>query len=280
MFGSLEPLLRPWCLASLLAERLRAMASTGDGGDTLLLAQRRQSRRRLMPLALLTVAAVASIARLTLAFAPQAPLAILQPRPSRREPDSLVQRRGAMVEVPGDLKKWMKILVDDAPCQILSHDPKNQGGKGRWISYTRLKNLITGVESDVTLKGGARYEQIDTTVKDAIYSYYNEAERSYVFLDSETFEEIMLTEDFLGEVTEWLTEEVVVELERYAGRCIKVGFKDDIVSEVATADYPSGNSGKQVVTLVNGLQKLGPLYLKQGDKVLVHPKTFEITSRL
>lgn len=192
--------------------------------------------------------------------------------------------RNAMIEIPADVKKGLKLLVDNTPLRILSFESRNAGGKGKWTVVARVQNLVSGVISDKTFQGGSKYEEVVTKLQETTYSYEG-ADKSYVFMNTETFEEMTVSQEVLGEGADFLTEGVVVDVEMWDGKPLGVRFKEDIVIKVESVPQFSGGSsnvkqtGDQKVFLSNGVAKLGPQYLKAGDMVIVDRNSFQIAKR-
>lgn len=189
-----------------------------------------------------------------------------------------------MIEVPSGVKKHVKMLIGDVPHQILSSDPKNIGGKGNWVARVEARNLFTGATVDISLRGGEKYEQIDTEWRNATYSYFSEGD--HFFMDIETCEEMSVSTALVGELNDWLVQGASVAIEKYHGQCITIRLKEDIVSEIKSIRTFKGSyshirqkSGIDI-TLANGVEmRTLKSYLKEGDRVQIDPTTFEITGR-
>lgn len=190
-----------------------------------------------------------------------------------------VQRLGGILQVPGDIKNGKTILLDGQPWVIKSFQSKKIG-KGVAITKCQVKNILTGAMVEKALKSGQKVEEVETVWSDATYSYYSEDTSNYVFMDTETFEESMLPQALLGDSSEWLTDGVLVEVEKYEDRYINFRFKGDIIIEVVSTTDTSREDGDQQVVLANGVTKAAPGYIKQGDMVLIDPNTFAIKKRV
>lgn len=206
----------------------------------------------------------------------------LQGSPGHHHLRNVIRRATPSAQVPDYLKKGKLYLIDGAPMELIDcfADPRSS------IVKTKLKNLQTGVMVSKTWKDSTRLQQIRTLSKPATYSYFDDADKQFVFMDCETFEEIRLDTRGIGEMANWLTEGMQVNLQLYGGRAIKFGIPSDLIAEVVSIKMDlshrrvGGGKGHKFVVLSNGLTKRGPHYLKVGDKVVIDPQSGDILRRL
>jgi len=184
-----------------------------------------------------------------------------------------------MISIPGDIKNGIKMDIDGTPYQVVSFLSKKVG-KGVAITKAKVMDLYTGAIIEKSLQSGSKYEAIDTEWVDATYSYYDEGNSQYMFMNSETYEEIPLAASILGDSGEWLVEGNEVELESYAGTTIKFRFKGELILDIKEVVDTGRSDGSVQAVLSNGVTKQGPSYLKVGDKVLIDQDTFAIKKRL
>jgi len=203
------------------------------------------------------------------------PRAVRAPAPR----GAAVARQGTMISIPGDIKNGIKMDIDGTPYQVVSFLSKKVG-KGVAITKTKVMDLYTGAIIEKSLQSGSKYEAIDTEWVDATYSYYDEGNSQYMFMNSETYEEIPLAASVLGDSGEWLVEGNEVELESYSGTTIKFRFKGELILDVKEILDTGRSDGSVQAVLSNGVTKQGPGYLKVGDKVLIDQDTFAIKKRL
>eukprot|EP00929_Paragymnodinium_shiwhaense_P067860 TRINITY_DN34102_c0_g1_i1.p1 TRINITY_DN34102_c0_g1~~TRINITY_DN34102_c0_g1_i1.p1 ORF type:complete len:295 (-),score=68.63 TRINITY_DN34102_c0_g1_i1:149-955(-) len=193
---------------------------------------------------------------------------------------SSVARQG-QISVPGDVKRGVKMLVDGAPVEVMEFEIHKRGRGGSMVRM-KLRNLISGASEQKNLGSGSKYEEIETMWKDATYSYHDDTTDEFVFLDSETFEEMRLGGKILGDFKDWIKDGQAVDMELYNDRVINFRNRADIIEEIIEVRQKTDSMQKAHVTcvLANGVARQGPYYLNVGDKVLIHPDTYEITKRV
>lgn len=197
----------------------------------------------------------------------------------RGENDTLIPRPAGTVEVPGGLKNGVKMVMDEQPFMLMSHQSKKQG-KGVAITKAKLKNLLTGAIIEKTLSSGARFPEVETVWEVGTFSYRDDDDGSYHVMDMETFEDKSVSGDVMGEMADWLSEGDSVEWELWEGCIVNMQFPDDIIMEVTEIKQSKDSGRDQIVTLENGISKQAPSYISVGDKVRIDKKNFQISKRV
>src|SRR3546814_20730923 len=130
-------------------------------------------------------------------------------------------RPGNNIEYEGSLWRAVKIQ-------------HTQPGKGGAYMQVELKNLIDGRKNNVRFRSAATVERIRLDTKDFQYLY---AEGDMlVFMDKETYEQINLPSDLIGDATAFLAAGMDVVLELYEARPISVQLTEQVEATVVEAD--------------------------------------------
>src|SRR5882757_5152003 len=95
-----------------------------------------------------------------------------------------------------DFKKGLKIMVEGFPYEIVDFQHVKPG-KGNQFTRTKMRNLLTGQNLERTFKSGERFEIPDVVNREMSYLYKDET--GYNFMDKESFEQIVMTDDEIGE---------------------------------------------------------------------------------
>ena len=108
-----------------------------------------------------------------------------------------------------EFKKGLKIELDGVPYAIVDFQHVKPGKGGAFVR-TKLKSLLTGRVLDQTFRSGEKVKRPDLMEREMQY-LYREGDR-FCMMDNETYEQIMLTEDQVGEARLYLTENLDVKV--------------------------------------------------------------------
>jgi elongation factor P len=150
-------------------------------------------------------------------------------------------------------------------------------GKGGAFNQVELKNLIDGRKLNERFRADETVEAIELELKDFSY-LYREGE-NLVFMDLESYEQIDLAADWVGERAAFLQDGMKVTLQMHEGRPISIRFPQQVTLEVVEADPvikgQSASSSYKPAKLENGLRILVPPFISAGERIVVD--TSEVT---
>jgi elongation factor P len=150
-------------------------------------------------------------------------------------------------------------------------------GKGPAYNQVELKNLIDGRKLNNRFGSDEKVERGRLEQKDFQY-LYKEGD-SLVFMDTETYDQIQLAEEFVGERALFLQDGMQVTLEMHDERPIGIKLPDYVTLEIVEADPvvkgQTAASSYKPAKLENGLRVMVPPFIATGEKVVVD--TNEIT---
>lgn len=179
-----------------------------------------------------------------------------------------------------DLKVGMTIEMDGAIYSVLETGHVKPG-KGAAFVTAKLKNLRTGSIVEERFNAGIKVAQARIEKKDMQYLY--EMGEVYYFMNMETYDQIELNKSQLGEDYKFLKENLVVSITFYEGEVLGLSLPDKI-EYVVTHTEPAvkGNTTNNALkdaTLENGLTIRVPLFISEGETVLVATKDGKYASR-
>jgi elongation factor P len=180
-----------------------------------------------------------------------------------------------------DLKKGLRIKIDNEP-YVITEFNFVKPGKGQALYRSKLKNMITGSQFERTFRSGDTFDSADLQEKKMQF-LYNEGEK-YCFMDNQSYEQIFLTEEQVGDAKNFLIDNTEVEILMFENRPIGVSlpnFVDLIVAKAdpwAKGDTVSGNT--KPVVLQTGYQIQAPPFIEQGEKIRVDTRTGEYLTRV
>lgn len=179
-----------------------------------------------------------------------------------------------------DLKVGTKILYNNAPYVVVSAQ-HSKLGRGGGIMRTRLRNLIDGTIIEKTFAGAEKLEPAELETKKAQFLYHDEA--GYYFMDSATFEQFLLDKKKLGRLADFLKDGADVDIIYFDNKPINIQLPIKITLEISyTEPGFRGNTATNVLkpaTLKTGAQVQVPIFIKEGDKIVIDTRTGKYVER-
>ncbi|UUR09074.1 elongation factor P [Sphingomonas glaciei] len=146
-----------------------------------------------------------------------------------------------------------------------------QPGKGGAYMQVELKNLIDGRKNNVRFRSAETVERVRLDTKD--FSYLYAEGEDLVFMDKETYEQITLSRDTLGDAAAFLQDGMDVVMELYDERPISVQLPDTVEATIVEADAvvkgQTASSSYKPAILENGVRVMVPPHIGAGTKIVV-----------
>ena len=179
-----------------------------------------------------------------------------------------------------DLKVAMTIEMDGNIYTVLELGHVKPG-KGAAFVTAKLKNLRTGSIIEERFNAGTKVEAARIEKKDMQYLY--EMSGTYYFMNMETYDQIELSKDNLGDDAKYLKENLMVNITFYEGEVLGLSLPDKIEyvithSEPAVKGNTSSGAMKDA-TLENGMTIKVPLFIEEGETILITTKDGKYSSR-
>jgi elongation factor P len=150
-------------------------------------------------------------------------------------------------------------------------------GKGPAYNQVELKNLIDGRKLNNRFGSDERVERARLEQKDFQYLY--KQGDALVFMDNDTYEQLEIAEDFVGERAAFLQDGMTVTLEMHEERPIGIKLPDQVTLQIVEADPvvkgQTAASSYKPAKLENGLRVMVPPFITTGEKIIVD--TNEVT---
>ncbi len=179
-----------------------------------------------------------------------------------------------------DIKNGMTVEIDGNIYQIIEFQHVKPG-KGAAFIRIKLKNLRTGGVIENTYNTNIKVAKANIERKSMQYLY--QAGDMYSFMDMVTYEQVELSKDQIGENLKYLKENLNVDLVYYGTELIGVNLPEKIdYVVVSTEQAVKGNtsSGAQKdATLENGLVVKVPLFINEGESIIISTKDGKYQSR-
>ena len=175
----------------------------------------------------------------------------------------------------------MKISgVDIRPGNILEYErgiwkvaktQHTQPGKGGAFMQVEMKNLIDGRKTNVRFRSADTVERVRLDTKEFQYLYTDGDQ--LVFMDNDTYEQLQLPVDLLGDAAAFLQDGMEVTLELYEERPISVQLPEQVEATIVEADAvvkgQTASSSYKPAILDNGVRVRVPPHIESGTRIIV-----------
>ena len=155
-------------------------------------------------------------------------------------------------------------------------------GKGAAFVRTKMKNVITGAVVERSFNPTEKVEKAMIERKDMEYLY--EADGLYYFMDQETYEQMPLSEDQLGDALKFVKENMLVTILSYKGNVFSVEPPNFVeLKVIETEPGIKGNTASNVTkpaTVETGAVVTVPMFINEGDMIKIDTRTAEYMSRV
>lgn len=155
-------------------------------------------------------------------------------------------------------------------------------GKGAAFVRTRMKNLGTGKVIEITYKTSETVDIVSVTFQTMQFLY--KSGDKYAFMNMNNYEQVEMDGDLVGDDGKYLKEGVECVIGLYEERPVSIQIPKKIQYKVVEAppavkgDSAAGNVTKEIV-LDNGLTIQAPIFIKEGEEILVNTETGEYSTR-
>lgn len=180
-----------------------------------------------------------------------------------------------------DFRKGLKIELNGEPFTMVDFLHVKPGKGGAFVRTT-LKSMLTGNVIDRTFRSGEKVDKPNLEEKEMQYLYHSEGE--FHFMDNETYEQLFLTVDQLGEARNYLQENVTVTVVLHNGK--PIGVDVPIFVELVVATTEPGVKGDTAAgatkpaTLETGMTVQVPLFVDEGDILKIDTRTGKYIERV
>jgi elongation factor P len=179
-----------------------------------------------------------------------------------------------------EFKKGLKIQFDGEPYSIVDFQHVKPGKGGAFVR-TKLKHMKLGRVIDNTFRAGEKVELVDFDEKRMQYLYKDDR---YHFMDLDTYDQISLSPEEVGEAREFLRENTEVEILFIDQSPVSVELPNFIELQIAKTDPgirgDTASGGSKPATLETGAVIQVPLFLNEGDVVKVDTRSGEYLGRV
>ena len=181
----------------------------------------------------------------------------------------------------GDFRNGVTLEIDGNVVQILEFQHVKPG-KGAAFVRTKLKNVISGGVVEKTFRPTEKFPQARIDRVDMQY-LYNDGDL-YYFKNNETYDQIAINQETLGDALKFVKENEMVKVCSYNGNVFAV--EPPLFVELEITETEPGFKGDTAqgatkpAIVETGAQVNVPLFVEQGDKIKIDTRTGEYLSRV
>src|SRR5207244_11482480 len=179
-----------------------------------------------------------------------------------------------------EFRKGLRIVFDGHPYTIVEFQHVKPGKGGAFVR-TKLKHMRQGKVIDNTFRAGEKVALVDFEDKHMQFLYKDDR---YNFMDMESYDQVSLSADEVGEAREYLKENTEVDVLYIDGAPVTVELPNFVELAIARTDPglrgDTAQGGNKPATLETGAVVNVPLFLNEGDVVKIDTRTGEYLGRV
>ena len=180
-----------------------------------------------------------------------------------------------------DFKNGMCIIYNGKMCVITEFQHVKPGKGGAFVRM-KLRDIRNGRVLSDTVNAGTKFDTVRLEQKDMTYLYNDGAD--FYFMDPNTFDQISLPADHVGDTAQWLKENDSVTLEYAGGELI--GVEPQMFVELEVTETEPGFKGDTVqgstkpATMETGAVVKVPMFVNVGDMLQIDTRDGRVVKRL
>ena len=169
-----------------------------------------------------------------------------------------------------DIRKGLKIEIDGEPFLITDHQFVKPG-KGNAFTRTKIKSMTTGRVLDKTFKSGETIGRADLDDRNMQY-LYNDGQ-SYTFMDNETYEQVEISIELLGDAVKFLLEQMSVDVLFHNGIPINIELPNFVDLKITMCEPgvkgDTAQGATKPATLETGHTVNVPLFINEDETIRI-----------
>jgi len=179
-----------------------------------------------------------------------------------------------------DIRRGMVILYKDVPHRVLEFQHRTPGNLRAFVQ-AKLRNLESGLSTEVRFSTSESIERAALEEQEMEYLYSDRD--TYYFMNTETYEQIELDDETLGDATHYLVPSTKIVVNVFEGRPLSVAVPDvvelAVVETIPDLKGATASNSPKPAKLETGISVMVPPFIKEGDRVRVDTATGEYLER-
>lgn len=183
---------------------------------------------------------------------------------------------------PNDIKKGV-VIRDPQGLWVVVEFQHINPGKGAAFVRTRIRNIESGKTLEATYKTSETIELVNVDYRRMQYLFHDTT--GYTFMDQDTYDQVTMSDDAVGENGKYLRDGMEVNVTTHEGVPLalelprKMTFKVIEAMDVVGGNTVSGGNLTKEVTLEGGIKTHVPMFIKQGEDIIINTETGEYVER-
>jgi elongation factor P len=173
-----------------------------------------------------------------------------------------------------EFKSGLTIELDGQVYQIVSSE-HYKPGKGQAVVRTKLRDVRTGNVYDKTFRAGEKVETAHVSRKKMQFLYSDGT--SCYFMDNNTYDQVELTTDQVGDQVVWLKEGEDVDVTMYEGEVLGVEAAHTVIRKIERTDPgvrgDTATGGTKPAVVEGGATVQVPLFVNEGEAIKIDTRT-------
>ena len=169
-----------------------------------------------------------------------------------------------------EFKNGISIVLNGQVYQILEFQHVKPG-KGPAFVRTKIKNVLTGKGVDKTFNAGVKVDTANVDKRTMQYLYNDGSD--YIFMDGDTYDQISVSPDVVGDAAKYLLENQDALVARHDGNVLFIELPASVVLEITYTEPglqgDRSTGGTKPATVETGAEIQVPLFLETGTKIKV-----------
>ena len=169
-----------------------------------------------------------------------------------------------------DIKKGLKMMLDGQPYTVVDFQFVKPG-KGQAFTRVKIRNMATGAVLERTFKSGEKLEPADVEERTLQY-IYPEGE-DFVFMDSQSGEQLTVPGDKVGDDARWLSDGMNVDVTIFNGLAIGVSLPSHVTLQIVSSEPgvkgDTASGATKPATVSTGATVNVPLFVQEGEWVKI-----------
>lgn len=179
------------------------------------------------------------------------------------------------------IRRGTVLVFNGDPCRVLEFHHHTPGNLRAFVQ-AKLRNLRTGATFEHRFRAADTVERAFLETHELQYLYSDGTH--YHFMNNETYDQLELDDEALGDAAAWLTPNMVILAEFYEGKPIGVELPNSLVLTVVETEPAAKGDTKTSVTkpakLENGVTVQVPPFVNEGDVIRVDPRESKYIERV